>query len=131
MDMQLTHLRLLTQDYKASFSFYRDILQLPVKRGNEVSGYAEFGAGDVVLAIFCRKHMAGVVGTEELPVPDFSNDTSVVILRVPNVDDAVEVLEERGVSLTSLPVDRPGWKIRTAHLRDPDGHLIELNQTLV
>ncbi len=128
--MQLTHLRVLTQDYKASFSFYRDILELPVKRGNEVSGYAEFGAGDVVLSLFCRTHMAGVVGAAELPASAVAMDPMVIILRVDDVDQAVERLEGMGVSLAAKPTDRPGWDIRTAHLRDPDGNLIELNHRI-
>ncbi len=128
--MQLTHLRVLTQDYKAAFSFYRDILELPVKRGNEVAGYAEFGAGDVVLSIFCRKHMAGIVGAAELPPSAVAMDPMVIILRVESVDDTVKRLEEKGVTLVAQPADRPGWDIRTAHLRDPDGNLIELNQRI-
>jgi catechol 2,3-dioxygenase-like lactoylglutathione lyase family enzyme len=27
-------------------------------------------------------------------------------------------------------MDRPEWGIRTAHFRDPDGNLIEINQPL-
>jgi len=128
--VELTHLRLLTEDYKAAFSFYRDIMELPVKRGTELSGYAEFGAGDVRLALFCRKHMADIVGADHRPGSGAQADPMVIILRVASVDDQAAALRQKGVSLVAEPVDRPGWDVRTAHLRDPDGNLIEVNERL-
>jgi hypothetical protein len=40
------------------------------------------------------------------------------------------VLKARGAQFVADLTDRPDWGIRTAHLRDPDGNLIELNSPL-
>ena len=62
--------------------------------------------------------------------PSIPQDTVVVILQVANVDNAYKELKEKGVEFITTPEDRKEWVIRTAHLRDPDGNLIELNEPL-
>ena len=54
-------------------------------------------------------------------------DAVVLVLATKNVDAAANMLRAKGVALVSEPEDRPDWGIRTAHFRDPDGHLIEIN----
>jgi len=49
--------------------------------------------------------------------------------KVPDVGAAFAELAERGASPVMPPTDRP-WGQRTAYVRDPDGHLIELAQDL-
>ena len=39
-------------------------------------------------------------------------------------------LMEKGVAFLGEPVDHPAWGIRSAYFRDPDGTLIEINQSL-
>jgi lactoylglutathione lyase len=46
---------------------------------------------------------------------------------VADVDAAYAELVTAGAEPAALPVDRP-WGQRTAYLRDPDGHLLELVQ---
>ena len=127
MDYSLTHVRLLVEDYKACFKFYSETMGLKVSWGNEKTGYAELDTGDARLAIFTRDEMAKVVGTTGLPAGSVCKDRHVVILRVPDVDAAFEDLSRKDVAFVREPQDHPDWGIRTAHLRDPDGNLIELN----
>ena len=54
----------------------------------------------------------------------------VFVFAVENVDAICQQLQAKGIQLTVGPTDRPDWGIRTAHLRDPDGNLIEINQPL-
>ena len=49
-----------------------------------------------------------------------------VALGVPDVDAACEALQAQGLTVDLAPKDY-SWG-RSAYLRDPDGHLIELNQ---
>ena len=49
--------------------------------------------------------------------------------KVPDVDAAFAELVARGASPVTPPTNRP-WGQRTAYIRDPDGHLIELAQDL-
>ena len=44
---------------------------------------------------------------------------------VPNVDRAYAELVVTGATPVTPPTDRP-WGQRTAYVRDPDGHLVEL-----
>ncbi len=98
--------------------------------GDENEVYAEFDTGAVTLALFRRDIMAEAVGTAGLPPAAKAQDSVAFIYSVPNVDEAVRELESRGVVFVAPPTDRDERGIRTAHLRDPVGNLIEFNATL-
>lgn len=128
--VKLTHIRLLVKDYGACFRFYRDVMGFEPTWGDEASGYADFDAGEATLALFGRGAMAEVVGDAELPAEALAQDTAALIFAVEDVDAATARLQERGATLVAAPADRPDWGVRTAHFRDPDGNLIEVNQPL-
>ncbi|HEY0606351.1 MAG TPA: VOC family protein [Herpetosiphonaceae bacterium] len=129
--MRLTHVRLLVSDHDACLRFYRDTLDFELIMGGESQVYSELKAGDgIILALFLRKFMAEAIGTQELPADASAQDRVVLTFEVENVDAAYERLRERGVEFVSTPEDRPDWMIRTAHFRDPDGNLIEINHPL-
>ncbi len=118
--MRLTHVRLLVDDYRACFRFYRDVLGLEPAFGDEESGYADFAtAGGAILALFSRAEQGGVVG---LRLP---GDSAIVVLAVDDVD---AFAERRREHVLADPESRAEWGIRFVHLRDPDGNLIEVNQ---
>ena len=62
--MKMTHTRLLVFNYKACFTFYKDILGLPVLWGDEESHYADFDADGHRLALFEKGPMAEAIGAE-------------------------------------------------------------------
>jgi catechol 2,3-dioxygenase-like lactoylglutathione lyase family enzyme len=131
MDASLSHIRLLVSDFDTMFRFYRDVMGFDVTWGEEGSGYADFKAGDgTQLAINQRSVMAAVVRSESLPLAAEPIDRFALIFGVQHVDGAVEHLSGRGATFVTEPADRPEWGIRTAHLRDPEGNLIELNSPL-
>lgn len=127
--MRLTHVRLLAGDFPASFRFYRDVLGLEPRMGEESGPYAEFQAGETILALFGRGAMAqavsGVTASSGNP-----SDQVVLCLAVDDVDSTLAEVERKGASVVADPQDRPDWNVRTAHLRDPEGNLIELNRQL-
>lgn len=49
---------------------------------------------------------------------------------VPDVDEQAVTPREEGVELVAEPTDHPEWGIRTLHVREPDGTLIEFNESL-
>lgn len=125
--MNLTHVRLLVTDYDACFRFYRDVIGLEVTWGAEGEGYADFKAGEgSTLALFQREAQAEAVGTSGLPASPPGQDRVALIFAVEDMNATVGKLKQHGVTLVTEPQDRPDWGIRTAHLRDPDGTLIEL-----
>lgn len=131
MQIKFTHVRLLVEDYLACFEFYRDVLGFKPAWGDEQSGYADFETGTAKIAIFGRQAMAEAVGRGEMQAGAVAQDRVVLTFEVPSVDRAAAELVERGVAMQTQPVDMPDWGVRVAHLRDPDGNLIEINQPLV
>ena len=119
--MKLSQVRLLVDDFGESFRFYRDVLGLETSFGEDDGPYASFSAGEGAIAIFERDGQSEVVG---LRLP---GDGSLVVLEVDDADAEVERLREHVVA---GPVDRPDWGGRVAYVRDPDGHLLELFQTI-
>lgn len=130
MDATLTHVRLLVDDYSACFRFYRDVLGFEPTFGDEESGYADFDAGNATLALFERGEMAEAVGTTDHPVTADARDRVAVVLHADDLDETCRALQGSGVEFVTEPTDRPDWDIRVAHLRDPDGTLLELNEPI-
>ena len=124
----ITHIRLLVEEYTACFQFYRDILGLHPTFGDVESGYADFETGDVTLALFAAEEMTNAL--DETPPSGVGRDRACVVLRVEDVDETAMGLRTEGVELVASPTDHPEWGIRTAHVRDPDGTLVEFNETL-
>ena len=125
---QSPHIRLLVDNFPACFRFYRDTLGFSPAFGTEDDVYADFETGGQGIALFARSLMAEAVGRDDTSVK--AQDAAVLVLATKNVDEAADALRAKGVTLVTEPTDRPLWGIRTAHFRDPDGHLIEINRPL-
>ncbi len=126
--MRPTHTRLLVDHFAECFRFYRDIIGMTPKWGDENSGYADFESedGQVALALFLRQAMSDVLGTGSLPVNPPEQDRFMLIFGVADVNAEVQRIRQQGVEFVLGPKDFPGWGYRGAYLRDPDGHLVEL-----
>lgn len=131
--MKLTHVRLLVNDFDACFRFYRDVMGFQAVWGAEGSGYADFKSrrGEAMVALFSKQGMAEALGTGDLPCDATCQDTAMLIFEAADLDSTVEALRARGVQFVTELQDRPDWGIRTVHLRDPEGNLIELNSPLL
>ncbi|HLK57369.1 MAG TPA: VOC family protein [Chthonomonadaceae bacterium] len=128
--LRLDYTRLLVADFRASFLFYRDVLGFKPTFGGENDVYADFKAGDTSLALFQRDLMASTVGTAGLPASAVCQDRAALIFGVESVDATVAELQAHGVTFITEPQDRAAWGIRTAHFRDPDGNLLEINSPI-
>ncbi|MFB9908515.1 VOC family protein [Allokutzneria oryzae] len=131
--MDALYPRLLVRDFARAVEFYRaalrDLLNAePVKVLPEAQ-YANWDvAGEAGLVLYGRATIAEVVGTTDLPEAAPAQDSAMLVMRVGDVDDACARLVRHGARVASPPQDRPDWAptMRTAHLRDPEGNLIEL-----
>jgi predicted enzyme related to lactoylglutathione lyase len=74
--------------------------------------------------------MAASVGTSHLPAQAASRDTVCLVFGVDDVEASWLAVTSAGDYGVVPPTDHPDWGIRTAHVRDPDGTLIELNTPL-
>ena len=132
--MDALHPRLLVARFAECFRFYEAVLPKLIGahlvRGNEDGPYANWDRGEEgVLILFDRGAMAATIGTADLPeTAGPAQDSAMLVCRVDDVDEALALCLERGGTLVAEATDRPQWgpTLRTAHLRDPDGNLIEL-----
>ena len=129
--LRFSRVRLLVKDFGRSWRFYRDVLGLTPVKGHGHPPYGEFVDGNrVLLSIFVRKEMAKAVGLEPGRYPRACVGRSALIFEVRDVDALAVRIRARGVRLLQGPTDRPDWRLRTIHLRDPDGHVIEVYSEL-
>jgi lactoylglutathione lyase len=119
--VKFSQVRLLVDDFPACFRFLQDILGLECTFGSEDDGYASFKAGAGTLAVFRRDEQAEVV---ELRA---AGDGAVTVLEVDDVDAEATRL---GDAVVRGPVSKAAWGGRVAYVRDPDGNLFELFQTI-
>jgi len=125
--VELTHL-LVVEDMDRSRAFYRDVLGATV--------YREYGGTSCVLK-FAGAWLLLVTGgepTEDKPGVVFeppANPSSVnhsMTIRVPDCKRAYAVLSSRGAEFLTPPHDW-GGEIR-CFFRDPDGHLLEISESV-
>ncbi len=127
--MKFDRPRLLVDKFSECFLFYRDVIGLKVTWGHENDSYASFAnqeGKEVVLALFDRQTMAETVGADHLPTDTEAQDRVALIFNVEDVNIEADRIQARGTQLVAGPKDFPGWGIRSAYLRDPDGNLLEL-----
>ena len=124
------HIRLLVRNFRECFRFYADMLELPVRYGDEDADYTEFKTDGVHIALYRKNLMRQALGKTEFDADLNAGDRQVIVLRTDDVDRVYAILETKGVVFDTPPQDRPDWGCRTAHFRDPDGNLLELNSDL-
>jgi catechol 2,3-dioxygenase-like lactoylglutathione lyase family enzyme len=125
--MELTHIRLLVNDIEACREFYKNRLGLNETLAVVEGIYYEFAAGDCILALYKRELMESVAG---VAVGSAAADKVVLTFNVTDVDATHGDLLARGVQFVTPPHDQEAWVLRVAHLRDPEGNLIEINAPL-
>jgi lactoylglutathione lyase len=115
---------LIVEDLNRALEFYTGVLGL--KLGHRSGDYAQLDTGVTRLALYTRSAMAKTLGMS-LERPSANAPGFEIGFKVDDVDAVVNELVTRGASLAVPPTDR-FWGQRTAYVRDPDGHLIELAQ---
>ncbi|MEH7236723.1 VOC family protein [Bacillus sp. JJ1562] len=127
--MDLSHIRLLVDNYNECFLFYRDILGFEVSWGDGNSRYADFtGIGGVKLGLFERKQMVAAIGTEYAPLVD-NQDKATLIFKVESVEGTYEKMKDK-LDFITKPHEQVDWMLKVAHFRDPAGNLIEIYENL-
>ncbi|MFJ9690529.1 VOC family protein [Kitasatospora sp. NPDC101183] len=133
--MDALYPRLLVTRFAECFAFYRAVLPAltgaVLDKGTPEGPYANWDVDEqAVLALYDRAAMAADLGTAHLPARPAADaqDAAMIVLRVDDVDAALALCLSSGGALLAPATDRPQWgpTLRSAHLRDPEGHLIEL-----
>jgi len=115
---------LIVESLDRALGFYVDTLGLEL---NHRSGpYAQLVTGVTRLSLYERAAMSETLGMT-LHAPEDDSPGFQLGFFVANVDNAYAELVVSGAMAVTPPADR-GWGQRTAYVRDPDGHLVELVQ---
>jgi lactoylglutathione lyase len=117
---------LIVEDLDRALHFYTRVLGL--RLGHRSGDYAQLDTGATRLALYTRTAMAKTLGMS-LDAPAANAPGFEIGFKVADVNSAFRELVARGAPAVVPPTDR-FWGQRTAYVRDPDGHLIELAQDL-
>ncbi|WP_182880220.1 VOC family protein [Microbispora sp. H10949] len=139
--MDALYPRVLASRFAECFRFYDGLLTAvagaSLVKGDEAGPYANWDRdGEAVLALLDREMLARVTGIALGSASDGESDGesgggrdgTMLVLTVDDVDRAAAVAAAAGGRVVAPPVARPEWgpTCRTAHLRDPDGNLLEI-----
>jgi predicted enzyme related to lactoylglutathione lyase len=127
--VELAQVRLLVADFPACYRFYAEVLGLKPQSGATEGPYEKFSPaiGSAGIALQDRAMMAEVL--DELG--DSANGhRSLVVLRVDQLDSYCEQIVSRGATLLHGPAPMTD-RMRVAHLKDPEGNLVELQEWLL
>ncbi|MFI0511638.1 VOC family protein [Streptomyces sp. WSLK1-5] len=127
--MELAQVRLLVTDFAACYRFYAEVLGLKPQSGATNGPYEKFSpaTGSAGIALQDRAMMARVL--DELGDPA-DGHRSLAVLRVDDLDAYCEQITARGATLLQGPAPMTD-RMRVAHLKDPEGNLVELQEWLL
>jgi lactoylglutathione lyase len=117
---------LVVEDLDRALAFYCDLLGLPL--GHRSGPFAQLATGVTRIALYERGAMAETLNRELRPA---SADAPGFELGF-KVEDCYAAYNElvAGGAIAAVPPTDRAWGQRTAYVRDPDGHLVELAQDL-
>ena len=126
MFKRIDHVELIPKDIEKSIKFYTEVLQFSLTERQSIEGagplkeYVYLELGDTRIELVSYENPAPV--TADAPHVGYR----AIAIEVDDMDATIALLKEKGVALTSGPMDL-GNSI-TAEICDPDGLPIELMQ---
>ncbi|MEU4996285.1 VOC family protein [Streptomyces sp. NPDC021622] len=120
---------MLVSDFSACYRFYAEVLGLKPQSGAVDGPYEKFSPaiGSAGIALQDRSMMAQLLGELE---ESATGHRSLVVLRVDDLDAYCGRVVERGGVITQGPAPMTD-RMRVAHLKDPEGNLVELQEWLL
>jgi catechol 2,3-dioxygenase-like lactoylglutathione lyase family enzyme len=118
---------LFVADVERAKRFYRDVFGLQTDGGDEDGVFINLDT--ISLALLGPAAATDLLSAEAVTVPPGAGVGSQLVAFVDNVDAVHADLVAQGVEFVREPTDR-AWGLRTAHFKDPDGHIWEIAQPI-
>ncbi len=118
---------LFVADLNRSKAFYRETLGLPMRHEDQNSAFFALEGASLLLLGLAAVH--DLLPDETTVSPHPAGASSQLVASVDDVDTVYADLLAKGVTFVAEPVDR-WWGLRTAHFKDPDGNIWEINQPM-
>lgn len=128
--MKLEGIRLLVEDFDASFNFYSKILGFKVTWGKPGDVYASFDTGGHVgLSIFTSRLMHDALN---IMINDnlSRSHKAVLVFECHDVDKIYLTVKRKSIKIIKPPTDMPAWGNRCMHIEDPEGNTLEFSSAL-
>ncbi len=130
IDFRGSQQKILVNNYKESFNFYRNTLGLIVRYGDEKSNFAEFEVGGDSFSIYSYSSFSKLHKLKELKDTDKPNQKSLLTLTVADINAAYKSLMSKKVKAITEPIKNDQLGLKVFYIYDPENNLIELNQIL-
>ena len=118
--MEFVSVRVITSDVDRLTSFWEQVTGLRAARPAPVFAELRTPVGSIAISAPATVGMLG----DAAPVPA-QNHSSIIELRVDDVDATRKRIADLGTEIVLEPTDMP-WGNRSMILRDPDGGLVNL-----
>ena len=123
--MKFINVRLLVDHFPATVKFWRDLMGFKLTYSDETTGYAYFETGSAGVELLSREGFTAMFGNA---APE--SRQTIMVFQVDDIDATYADLVQRGAAPISPPLDFPALQIRTAHIGDPEGNLVEIYSKL-
>ena len=120
--------RILVEDYKKMFDFYKDVMGYTLDWGDRDGSYASFkveGAEEPSFAIYTKDY-SYYDGYSDIG-KQIKSDFIALCTSHPDIDEYYKHLKAKGVEFIGEPRDIYEWYGRFVLFRDPEGNLVEIN----
>lgn len=118
---------LFVEDVERAKRFYRDVFGLQPDQEDDVSAFIKLETISIALLGPAAAH--DLLSPEAVAVQAGAGTNSQLVAFVNDVDAIYADLVAQGVEFIREPTDRE-WGLRTAHFKDPDGHIWEIAQPI-
>lgn len=119
--MKFINIRLLVDHFLETVIFWRDVMGFKMTYSDETMGYAYFETDSAGVELLSREGFATTFGN----LASTSHQT-IMVFQVDDIDTTYTDLVQRGATAVSSPRDFPSLQIRTGHISDPEGNIVEL-----
>lgn len=117
---------LITENYDAMKSFYRDTLGFPIERDMPEEEFTQFKTDNCFLAIYGKQFVEKLLDQSVTGKP---GSTIYSFKESEDVDSDYKQLKDKGVQFMGEPKTQ-AWGQRTAYFTDPEGNIWEIQSWL-